>query len=132
MSGNGQLDDGTILSGTMNLNCNAMLKRWTQIQEQSDKAILGIGDEVLGKNLHIAMGLSSMNDERKKDASVFSDAPWGQQVWKWDKEGQQLIRLFGIQWKPRQTNHWIGTHVVKLHKVFNRHMEHDLIFSSMC
>jgi hypothetical protein len=97
MSGNGQLDDGTILSGTMNLNCNAMLKRWTQIQEQSDKAILGIGDEVLGKNLHIAMGLSSMNDERKKDASVFSDAPWGQQVWKWDKEGQQLIRLFGIQ-----------------------------------
>jgi hypothetical protein len=46
MCGNSQ-KEGSILSGLMNLNCNPMGKRWTQIQEHLRKLILDIGNKVI-------------------------------------------------------------------------------------
>jgi hypothetical protein len=58
-----------------------MGKRWTEMQEHLGKQIINIGNEVLEENLHIEMGLSSMNDKGKKVLLVLAGNA------RWDKRG---------------------------------------------
>ena len=60
LSGNGR-KEGSILSGMMNLNCNPMRGRWTEMQVTNSKASLEIADQVLEENLGIEMALSPLN-----------------------------------------------------------------------
>jgi hypothetical protein len=60
----------------MNLNCNPMRKRWTEMQEQMGKLILEIAEEVLEENLEIEMDLSPSVEDDKKSLLVAGDACW--------------------------------------------------------
>jgi hypothetical protein len=68
--------DANILAGMLKLNVNPIRRRWTEIQEVLGRAIMKVGEEVLGENLGIECLLSPVGAEGRYALDVASDTLW--------------------------------------------------------